>query len=235
MKDKPKLPPSLNRVRAAPAPDESEYSRIERANELRRTNVEAALCSLKLTAEAKSRAPSFVHLFEGTYYQVRAGEYGSPAGATRIEDDLVDMARLAIKLDNYVHGMHADTIRALTRAGLRPNTPSEFTRLALHSFLGDIIVTAKGAMAANETAKGANKKGRPIDVMAAEMRATAAFVYKKLTGKDGGRVYDAHASQEKDSVFCKFLKRIFVAYGINASARSRTRQRGRAMGKNSGK
>ena len=76
-----------------------------------------------------------------------------------------------------------------------------------------------------EASKRASKGKRGPDKIASAMTDAARFVYTELTGRRAGRVYDAGAGKEKDSLFTGFLNSVYAAYGISSSARSRSRKR----------
>jgi hypothetical protein len=228
MAQKPVLPPPLDMAITAPAPNETEDQR-----QRRRSSVEEALSSLPLNDKAKSRVSGFVSLFDQTYYAVKRQKDDHPASAAQLKEQLSGMARKCDKLVIHLEGMPRDAVSAWAGAGgvIGPtNVAVTFTGLV--SIVHSAADLAEQALMAAKTARAA-KRGNPGDAMAASMRETAAFVYKELTGKRrAGRAYDTYKQKEKDTEFSKLLDRIYKAYGLKASARSRARQRRPAMGNN---
>ena len=191
---------------------------------------------LRLTEEAKSQVPGFVRVFEMTYYDVKREQDNKSASSTLMEKQLSDMVRKCHKLSDHLKDMHPDAVNAWASAGGVVGSDGRFVD---YVSLGLIVHTAAEwaelALMVAQAARHAAKKGNPRDAMAAAMKDAAEFVYKKLTGKKrAGRAYDAHHGQETDTEFIRFLRGIYAAYGIEASARSRARRR-RVMGNNSKK
>src|SRR5262245_17787200 len=220
----PKPAPSLN----SPLDAADKNERRERE-----CKVEEAMRSLPL--KDKSQVSSFVSLFEMTYDQESGRKDRQPARPAVIEQQLADLLRKCDALADHLKAMHGDAIRVWAAGGL-VTEPS-----AIIINLGTLLLsveTAAGwaevALAARKKIRRAPKLGRPPDAIAAAMYETAAFVYTKLTGKRPGRAYDAYKHKDTDTAFSRFLRRIYEAYGIGASARARARTRRlrRHMGNN---
>jgi hypothetical protein len=171
-----------------------------------------------------------------TYDGVNARKDDLPASAALVERQLSDLVRYCGKLGNHVRGMHRDAISAWASAGgVTSQVDVTINFLTLFLIVDGSADWAERALAATKSLGHPAKRGNPGDVMAAAMRETAAFVYTRLTGRRAGRWYDAYKNEERDTAFIEFLGRIYEAYGVRASARSRARQRGRHMGSNSKK
>jgi hypothetical protein len=216
---KPKfsLPPSLSDIPTA-------RSRQRKQNETRRRKVEEALRLLPLQ-EGTDVLP-FVSAFEMTYYAVIRQKDDQFASASLLEKQLNEMVRKCDKLESHVKSMHRDALTAWATAGSAYNsTHAAIDSASLVLLLNTASERAEIALAGLKAAKRAANKGSPPDVMAAAMRETAGFSYKELTGKRGGRAYNTYKQKEIDTKFIGFLGRIYEAYGITASARSRARVR----------
>jgi hypothetical protein len=222
----PKLPPSLNRPWGAPASEK----------DARQLEVEKAMHSLPLTDEAKLKVSSFVSAFETTYYHVKREQDDRPASAALVQRQLSDMARRCDKLEGHFRGMHRDAIRAWAAAGGAVGKKDALVDVvSLSLLLNTAAEWAKRALTINKAVRHAAKRGNPGNAMAAAMRDTAEFVYTRLTGRRPGRTYDTYENKERDTEFTQFLRHIYKAYDVRASARSRVRRRRRVMGKNSKK
>jgi hypothetical protein len=225
----PKLPPSLNRPWGAATVDESE-------KDARRRKVEEAMRALPLADPAKTQISQLLSLFEMTYYGVNARKDDLPASAALVERQLSDMVRNCNKLVTDLMAMHRDAISAWASAGSATSRTDVATNFLTLLLLVDTGADwAERALTTTKLERRAAKRGCPGDAMAANMRDSAAFVYTRLTGRRAGRAYDAYKEEERDTAFIKFLGRIYEAYGVKASARSRARQRRRHMGNNSKK
>ena len=216
------LPPSLSRMRSAPAPNESEEERlrrehadapIERKNErekkqaARERSVAAAIRSLTSSPEP------FVSAFEMTYYAVKKND--RPATAGTVEKKLTITLRKCANLNKHLTGMHPDVVQALAWSPIAIWQLSEY----LNEMAGQALVALKAK-------RHAAKRGNPGNAMAAAMTEAAAFVYTELTGKP------ANQGAKKGS-FEVFLGEIFKAYGIRANPQHRIRELKASFGGNS--
>jgi len=84
---------------------------------------------------------------------------------------------------------------------------------------------AQAGVDALKRAKRIEERGRTKDFKAAWLRAAAAWVYERLTNRKANTAFDAYAGQELETPFAPFLNRIYGAYGVDASAKSRARKR----------
>jgi predicted nucleic acid-binding protein len=222
------LPPSLSNTPTA-------GSQQRNQNQTRRNKVGEALRLLPLTDKETDLSP-FISAFEMTYYAVIRRKNDQPASASLVEKQLNDMVRKCDKLEIHVKGMHRDALLAWAKAGsVYDSTHVAIDSAALVLILNATSERAEIAHAVLKALRRAAKKGSPPDAMAAAMRETAGFVYKKLTSRRAGRAYDSYKNKEIDTEFSKFLDRIYKAYDIPASARARARVRQPPMGNNSKK
>jgi hypothetical protein len=222
-KRNPPLPPSLNRIRSAPAPNETEEERQHRdhANarlrrnereknqkKARERNVERAMRSLRLTTAANSQVSGFVFAFEMTFYEVERKKNDAPATAATIEKQFTDIARKSNNLIKHLQKIHRDVNQALW-------PPLAIWQLS--QFLDELQASAERSLVAFKAGRRAAKKGNPGDVMAAKMTDCAALVYVKLTGKPINQ-------GTKSGSFEVFLEGIFKAYEIGANRQHCIRQ-----------
>jgi hypothetical protein len=216
------LPPSLSRMRSAPAPNESKQERlrrehadapIERENErekkqaARERSLAAAIRSLTGNPEP------FVSAFESTYYAVKRND--RPATAARVEKQLTITLRKCANLNEHLSGIHPDVVQALAWSPIAIWQVSEY----LNEMAGQASIALKAK-------RRAAKRGNPGNAMAAAMTEAAAFVYTQLTGKP------ANQGTKKGSLEV-FLGEIFDAYGIKANPQHCIRELKASFGGNS--
>jgi hypothetical protein len=193
--------------------------------ETRWHKVKEALQLLPLT-EKKTDVSRFISAFEQTYYTVVRETDDKFSTASLLEKQLNDMVRKCDKLESHVNDMHRDALSAWAKAGsVHYSMHVGIDSAALVLILNAASERAEIALAAIKAGKRAAKKGSSPDAMAAAMRDAAGEFFRKLTNKRDGRAYNSHTDKEEDTEFIKFLRHIYDAYGIRASARSRARVR----------
>jgi hypothetical protein len=186
------LPPSVSRIRSAPAPDETEQdrlsredwdARIEPMNELekkkreRKRALEKAMQSLLLdNDEARSRTPPFISLFENTYYDAQRDVRERPAPPAEVKKQLSSLAGKCRALAEELKVMDRDVAQKWGRAA---GAGGPIAVWQLSEVLAESADAAEQAMAGRR----ASKKGRRGDVLATWMTQAAAIVYTKLTGE----------------------------------------------------
>jgi hypothetical protein len=221
------FPPSLSRVRDAGAPNEAEEEpRLEVAVErekkrkARLAAVEDSMRELPLRPGAENLIPSMIGVFEQAHYAAVNKIENKPATARTMESELKVLARDLKKVADHFDGMHGDTVR-IWAAG----ADAAIKGAALTLLLRTAEEWAQASVATLKRAKRIEERGRTKDFKAEWLRAAAAWVYERLTNRKANTAFDAYAGQELETPFAPFLNRIYGAYGIAASAKSRARKR----------
>lgn len=218
-----KFPPSLSRIRTE---TDRRVGHIERLTELetrRNERVAAtkdAMKRLPLKPDAESEIPKMASLFEQTHYDITRRLEDKPATTRTMEEELEVLAKGLGKVADHVERMQPDTLRIWAAFS---DVAANSTALLL--ILRTAEEWANSSVNTLKQAKRIGGPGRTEDQKAKQLRETAAFIYRHLTMLKDNIAYDPYAGKEFETEFVAFLNRIYKAYGVQASSKSRARKR----------
>jgi hypothetical protein len=161
-----------------------------------------------------------IGVFEQTHCYFTQRLEDKPATTRTMEEELEALAKGLGKVADHIERMQPDTLRIWAAFN---NVAANSTALLL--ILRTAEEWAQSSVNALEHAKRIGGPGRTEDQKAKGFRETAAFIYRHLTMLKDNIAYDPYAGKEYETEFVAFLDRIYKAYGVQASFKSRARKR----------
>jgi hypothetical protein len=150
-------------------------------------------------------------------YAVQDAPRAHYAGSNKARTELYDLVKRAVALREHILSMHRDALLAI-RAQPDPEDP-----LRVAYDLRKLIVAADRAYGQlDEGGEDKSLSGGCRRNQAQAVTARAANVFTRLTGLEPTVSFDIH-TRKSYGLFLEFLKAVFLALGIKASAESQAR------------